>query len=372
MGSADRPDVAIVGAGIVGLACAHALRGRGVHATVFDPAPGSGQSAGPTRIFRHQHADPSLVACAAEARREWDAWESELGVGLIAGNGSLFAAAPEVVASREKALRDSSIPVGLVGPQEQRQRLPVLEPATELALFDQRGGTIDARETMARLLVRLGDHLDAESVLACSARDGRAVLLTTGGPRAFDRVVLAAGVATPSLAARVGIEIATRERLHVRLDYPVSGRADAPGACWQDRSGTFGERVYAVPTTDGRTYSIGLVDESDGLEQDRSRLLDDDAHLERIVKRTNAYVERALPGLDPGPRGYRLCTSTSLAGADGDDFRFWSSGPFLAVAGGNLYKMAPLIGRHVAEAIIDQVPPPRSTPQPPDLGSRPR
>jgi sarcosine oxidase len=368
MGTADRPEVAIVGAGIVGLACAHALRGHGIHATVFDPAPGSGQSAGPTRIFRHQHADPSLVACAAEARREWDAWASELGAGLIVGNGSLFAAAPEVVASREKALRDNSIPVELVEPGAQRRRLSILEPATELALFDARGGTIDARETLARLLGRLRDQLDDDSVLACSERDGRAALLTTGGPRAFDHVVLATGAATPSLAARIGIAIATWERLHVRLDYPVARRAGAPGACWQDRSGAFGERVYAVPTPDGRTYSIGLVDASDDLERDPSQLLDDGAHLERIVKRTNAYVERALPGLDPGPSGYRLCRSTSLVGADGDDFRFWSSGPFLAVAGGNLYKMAPLIGRHVATAIVDRVPLPRPAARPPDPG----
>src|SRR5437870_3713563 len=80
--------VGVVGAGIVGLATAHAIRRRGADVTVYERGvPSNEQSGGESRIFRHVHADPRLSAFAAESQPLWRAWERELGVELLVADG---------------------------------------------------------------------------------------------------------------------------------------------------------------------------------------------------------------------------------------------------------------------------------------------
>src|SRR5450759_4573016 len=80
--------VAIVGAGIVGLATASELIRAGAEVRLYEKAAvGASQSKGSTRIFRQAHGDPRLVELAMRARRKWRHWEERFGRRLIGHEG---------------------------------------------------------------------------------------------------------------------------------------------------------------------------------------------------------------------------------------------------------------------------------------------
>ena len=73
-------EVAVVGAGLLGLATARALAARGRDVAVVEQAtvghPGGG-SHGSCRIFRLGYPDPGYVTMAASSRRLWHDLEAE-------------------------------------------------------------------------------------------------------------------------------------------------------------------------------------------------------------------------------------------------------------------------------------------------------
>jgi sarcosine oxidase len=132
----------------------------------------------------------------------------------------------------------------------------------------------------------------------------------------------------------------------VRLTYDVRGEPPPALACLQDGSGAFGETgVYAAAVPGNRRYAVGLSDDADAPD---GGLLDP-AALARLAERASRYVERALPGLDPEPVDVRHCWVTELPwGPDG--VGVWAVDGVFFVAGHNLFKHAPALGRALAAA----------------------
>jgi sarcosine oxidase len=326
-------EVAVVGAGITGLSTAYALQRRGVEFVCFEAAaPGSGQSAGRTRVFRHGHDDERLVRLAVRARAEWERLEDEFGARLLGREGVLVCG-PNV-AERAAAFEAARVPARLVGREEQSGALPVSVPPEDEALLDELGGSIDVRAAIDGLVGGIGERLVQARVFEVRERDSGVELHTSEGVWVAERATLCPGAQLRELTAGLGLEIPLTIDLHTRAAFPVR-EPGPPLACLQDRSNVHGEIVYAAPMPDGRQYAIGLGGE-------------EEPPVDEALARLTAYVERAMPGLEPDPASVRLC-QTSILPWSADAFAVWRAGNIDVLAGANLFKFGPLLGELLAD-----------------------
>ena len=338
--------MAVIGAGVVGLCTALALLERGAEVRVYERGtPGHGQSGGESRIFRHAHDDPRLVAEAARSRAVFDEWAERLGVELVSGDGAV-AIGPSVDA-RLPLLQQAEVPSRRVEADELAARVPVLARFDGPAMLDERGGSIRTTAMLDALLAVVGSRLVVDEVLTVTPVADEVEVRSGGRTERYDRVVVAAGRGTDRLARTLGLTLPVRHAAHVRLTFTVRGGAPATLATLQDSSGRFGETgVYAAATPGNRGYAVGLSQTTTG-RGDGSLLAP--SELDDLAGRAASYVARALPGLDPAPVDVRHCWVTELPwGPDG--LAVWEADGVLLPVGHNLFKQAPGLGRRLAAA----------------------
>ncbi|MFN2504365.1 MAG: NAD(P)/FAD-dependent oxidoreductase [Acidimicrobiales bacterium] len=348
----ERPEVAVIGAGIVGLSTAYSLMERGVAVTVYEQgAPGNGQSGGESRIFRHAHDDPRLVAFACRSRAIWREWEAALGVELVSADG-VVALGPSVEARVRVMGKVSGTAGRVIDPAELAERLPVLGGYAGPAMIDEAGGSIRTGTAIHALAGQVGASLVVDEVITVRPSPNGAVEVRTGGRCAeYTRVVVCAGRGTARLARGVGLALPVKQAAHVRLTFAVRGDAPARLACLQDGSGDFGETgIYAAPLPGNHHYALGLSETTEVLD-DGSLL--EPGGLADLSERASGYVGRALPGLDPDPVDYRHCWVTELPWSP-DGFAVWEAEGLFFVAGHNLFKQAPALGRALAKAALGE------------------
>ena len=340
----------MIGAGIVGLATAHALREHGASVHVYERAtPGAAQSGGDSRVFRHAHADRRLMEFARDSRGLYREWEEQFGVELVSRDGvvSLGPAAPRRLPLLERAGVDARA----LGPDQLAERMPLLAGFEGPAILDAEGGAIRAAAAVATLAGRLDQTLVYDEVVALwPSGAGSVEVRTAGGRGEHGAVVVCAGADTARLARGAGVSIPVEVSLHGRLTFEVAGAPPASVACLLDSSDAFGEPgVYGAPSPGSSRFSIGVNGAAVGRE-DMSLLTP--GELGSVTDRAVAYVRRALPGLDPEPVGYRHCWVTELPWHE-DAVAVWEAERTLFAAGANLFKHAPALGRALADAALD-------------------
>ncbi|MDP8987329.1 MAG: FAD-binding oxidoreductase [Actinomycetota bacterium] len=339
-----------MGAGIVGLSTAYHVLQRGVAVTLYERGvPGNGQSGGESRIFRHAHEDPRLVAFASRSRAIWSEWETALGVELVSPDG-VVALGPAVEGRLRVLGQVGGVACRPIDAAEVSERMPLLERYSGPAMFDEAGGSIRTGSAIRALADRLGDSLVADEVISVRSTASGSVEVRTGGHCVeFASVVVCAGRGTPGLARGVGLSLPVEQAAHVRLTFAVRGDPPPRLACLQDGSGDFGETgVYGAPVTGNHAYALGL---SETVEVHDDGSLLDPAGLAELSERARRYVGRALPRLDPDPVDHRHCWVTEVPwGPDG--LAVWQVDGMFFVAGHNLFKQAPALGRALAQAAL--------------------
>lgn len=354
----DEPQVAVVGAGIVGLCTAYALLERGVEVRVYEPGtPGNGQSGGRSRVFRHAHDDPRLVEATAASRAAYVQWGERLGVEMVSTDGAV-AIGPSVE-RRLPVLQKLGVPAHRVEAAELAECNPLLAAYGGRAMLDETGGSIRTTATIEALTAALGDRLVTDEVIGLRPLGDRVEVRSGGSTHTYERVVVAAGRGTAHLARTVGLSLPVQHAAHVRLTFAMRGEPPARLATLQDSSGDFGEAgIYAAALPGNVAYGVGLGETTDARE-DASLVSPEE--LDALATRATDYVGRALPGLDPEPIDVQHCWVTLLPWGE-DGMAVWESGGLLFPAGHNLWKQAPALGRKLAAAAAEGELDPKLTP----------
>ena len=334
----------MVGAGVIGLATTAALleADAGVDVTCFEAfEPMSQRSTGSSRIFRLAHQVAALVELAAESRSILRRWSAEFGRDLVTGGGTVVTGAdvPQcaeamATAGAEHELRDPSS-LGLPA-------APIDGPA----LLDPAGGVMDAHGIGEYLLGRTKQAIVADTVYriaetACGVRVSGA-----GGSGDFDVVVIAAGSGTCQLAAQAGLYTPSVLQHHLRLTFEMADPGRRPPALI-DKSETWrpGFTTYQHLTGPGR-WAVGAHFDPAAVAWEVGR----DRAVEQSRRLTIDYVRENLAGVGERVVDELYC---NVAAGWADGYGVVRRPAVIAVHGDNLFKLAPVVGRLLAGAVLD-------------------
>ena len=315
---ADSCDVAVVGGGLIGLACAFELVSRGVEVVVLEAEPAAGTGA--TRVAAGMLAPVGELAFGEPALLEINMVSAAMYPDFVAAleaasgqdvayrrQGALHVALDRDEGAELKRRLDLQLNLGLesrwLGPGACREIEPGLAPGLNGAILVEGDGMVDPRALTSALLIALESagvevRTDA-SVTGLIAEGGRVVgVALVDGTEIRAGTVVAAGGAESGRAAW----IPDVDRPPVR---PVKGQvAELRGDPDDPVCGHIvaSERIYLVPRPDGRLIAGATVEEmgydrtvtAGGIHEllrEAYRLLPDVAELE--------FVE-ATAGLRPG------------------------------------------------------------------------
>jgi sarcosine oxidase subunit beta len=230
------PDVLVVGAGVVGLSVARALRDRGLHPLVVDRAGvGEGQSGIQPGGIRLQWGTPVACALARESHAWWRTASEELDSRAFAFStcGYVFLAHSERALQRLTASvsvqNAAGIPSRILSAEEAAALVPGLLVETVAgASYCAEDGYLDRPQAAVAALAR-GIDVHIATVEAVIPNRTGWDIETSAGRLSASAVVLAAGVETRALVAPLGIELPIEpEPRHLFLSQPIRERLLEP------------------------------------------------------------------------------------------------------------------------------------------------
>lgn len=209
-------DVAIVGGGVIGAACACRLQSPRMQVTILDPGPVPGAASPASAGLLAAQIEPGntdWIALAVRAREHYIALAADLlhttgtDIGLCRTGIATFAFSPEraraLAAERDRQER-AGVRAEWLEATDVERRWPGIAPGCTGALFAPDDGSVSAPDLTRALHVdasRRGVQTIREAVTGIVMRDGRIRGVATGHTTVHSgHVVIAAGAWSPLIA----------------------------------------------------------------------------------------------------------------------------------------------------------------------------
>jgi sarcosine oxidase len=323
-------DVAIIGAGVMGLATARALTRAGRKVVVyeqFERGHARGSSHGRSRIVRLAYRDPEWVRLAQEAYAGWRALERETGEVLLQLEG-LLEIVSDTTLSSAAALDACGVAWQRLERDEAERRFHLRLPAGALGVLQPDAGWIRADRALAAFAAGIDVRYETRVASPDDLREP-CVVITAG---AWINALIA-----PPLPVRV-----TRET----VCYYRPADARALPAIVSYGSEASGILFYALADP---VFGIKAGAHHSGREADPDETGSPDA---TIVEAISAWIGALVPLADPRPVDVQTCLYTSTA-----DERFVLERRGRVVVGsacsGHGFKFAPAIGARLAALALE-------------------
>jgi glycine oxidase len=353
-------DAVVIGAGVIGLACAWRAAQRGLSVLVVDRGePGSGASgvaAGMLApVTEAEFGEEALLALNLESARAWPAFAAELGErsGLATGyrqTGALVAAADRDDAEELRRLYRFERSLGLdaewLAGRDWRRLEPRLSPRVAGGIVAPQDHQVEPRSVVRALVAALeheGGELLAGVEVALDSGDGRVrgVRIPDGEVVAAAHVVVAAGAWSGALGGVPDDALPPVRPVKGQI-LRLRGPAGAPVASRLVRT----PRCYVVPRPDGEVV-VGATVEERGFDTSVTgdgvyRLLE--AAIEVLPDVGELEFVEAAARLRPGSPD-----NAPLIGRSGPDGLVWATGHHR-----NGVLLAPVTAAAVAALLADE------------------
>ena len=333
-------DVAIIGAGLLGLAAGRALAARGRDVVVLEQAaighPAAG-SKGSCRIFRLGYPEPAYVAAARQAGELWRELETESGQRILLPTPQLtFGTGLRAVYD---AMRAAGAPCELLSAAATADRFPAVR-VDGPALFEPQSCVIAADTALAALAARVPEIRTGTRVLRLSDDDRHVTVHTSAGTVTARTAVITAGPWSGALLATTGVPLPGRPTLEqVAYLQPAGPTAAMPiFICHADRA------PYGLPVPGSPLYKIGIHPSGPATDPDAQ----DQSADPRLLGKLSEVARQYLPGYDPEPAAAERCVYDNTPD---EDFVVDRIGNVVVGSGtsGHGFKFGPLFGEWLAD-----------------------
>lgn len=354
-------DVAIVGAGVMGLAAACELAREGASVKLIDqstlPNP-QAASFDHSKVFRFAYPDPFYVKLAVDSLNRWRALEEESGARLLTQTGALLIGKhqPSFETQCYEAIRSLDLEADLLSGTEVAERFPQFNTASfSYGVYDPSGAILHAEIAMRSLLDlarRRGvETLERERVIEVTKAASRGVSIITesGELVSCERAMIASGPWSRKLLPLLADKLTTTRQEIVYFEprsEPLRFQPDRFPIFLELESGFYGFPIHRVGAMKIANHHKGVDIDPDSKGETVS---------DEFVGQCRAFFAEFIPGLaDARVAETRVCVYNNTPDADFIvDWHPQLAGVLLVTGfSGHGFKFAPTIGRIAADLLI--------------------